>query len=110
MGDAGEGLIDADSRIQERMEELARERAERKSAIILDPEAVRELESLRLARTELQRQLDTTTNERRRAQLVQAVADLDARMEGVKATLEPKPQAAEPAKAKAAKAPKSTKK
>jgi hypothetical protein len=101
MGDAGEGLIDADSRIQERMEELARERAERRSAVILDPEAVRELESLRLARTELQRQLDTTTNDRRRDQLVHAVADLDARMEGVKATLEPKPKAAEPVKAKA---------
>jgi len=102
MGDAGEGLIDADSRIQERMEELARERAERRSAVILDPEAVRELESLRLARTELQRQLDTTTNDRRRDQLVHAVADLDVRMEAVKATLEPKPKAVEPVKAKAA--------
>jgi hypothetical protein len=109
MGDAGEGLIDADSRIQERMEELARERAERKSEIIRDPEAVRELESLRLARTELQRQLDTTTNDRRRAQLVQAVADLDTRMAGVKATLEPKPISPEPAKAKAAKPTKAAK-
>ena len=27
MGDAGEGLIDAESRIQERMEDLERERA-----------------------------------------------------------------------------------
>ena len=30
MGDAGEGLIDAEARIQERMEELERERTERR--------------------------------------------------------------------------------
>lgn len=87
MGDAGEGLIDADSRIQERMEELARERAERRAEVVRDPEALRELESLRLARTELQRQLDATTHDRRRAQLQQAVADLDRRMETLKKTI-----------------------
>lgn len=80
MGDAGEGLIDADSRIQERMEELARERAEKRTAVVVDPEAVRELESLRLARTELERQLETTTHDRRRAQLVQALGELDRRL------------------------------
>ena len=80
MGDAGEGLIDADSRIQERMEELARERAEKRSAVVIDPEAARELESLRLARTELERQLEATTHDRRRAQLVQALAELDKRL------------------------------
>ena len=31
MGDAGEGLIDADARIQERMEELERERSTRRT-------------------------------------------------------------------------------
>ena len=51
MGDAGEGLIDQDSRIQERMEELERERATRRSPSVRDPEQVRALESLRLART-----------------------------------------------------------
>lgn len=80
MGDAGEGLIDADSRIQERMEELARERAEKRTAVVVDPEAMRELESLRLARTELERQLETTTHDRRRAQLVQALGELDRRL------------------------------
>ena len=87
MGDAGEGLIDADSRIQERMEELARERAERRSEVVRDPEAVRELESLRLARTELQRQHDATTHDRRRAQLMQAIAELDTRMGALQASL-----------------------
>jgi hypothetical protein len=59
------------------MEELARERADRAAGEVKDPEAVRELESLRLARTELERQLETTTHERRRAQLTQAIADLN---------------------------------
>ena len=87
MGDAGEGLIDADSRIQERMDELARERAERRAEVVRDPDAIRESESLRLARTELQRQLEATSNDRRRTQLQQAIADLDHRMEGLKKTL-----------------------
>ena len=80
MGDAGEGLIDAESRIQERMDELARERAEKRAAVVRDPEAVRELESLRLARAALQSQFDQSTHDRRRAQLSQALADLDARI------------------------------
>ena len=50
MGDAGEGLIDQDSRIQERMEELERERAKAHIRDVRNPEAVRMLESLRLAR------------------------------------------------------------
>jgi len=87
MGDAGEGLIDADSRIQERMEELARERAERRSEVVRDPEAVRELESIRLARTELQRQLDATTHDRRRAQLTQALAELDKRTKALEKSM-----------------------
>jgi len=84
MGDSGEGLIDADSRIQERMEELARARAERGAPEVKDPEAVRELESLRLARTELQRQLEATTHDRRRTQLTQAIADLDKKSAALK--------------------------
>ena len=80
MGDAGEGLIDADSRIQERMEELARERAERRADVVRDPDAVRELESLRLARAALQGQLDTATHERRKEQLTAAIAEIDQRI------------------------------
>jgi hypothetical protein len=84
MGDSGEGLIDADSRIQERMEELARARAERGAPEVKDPEAVREMESLRLARTELERQLEATTHDRRRTQLTQAIADLDKKSAALK--------------------------
>jgi len=80
MGDAGEGLIDADSRIQERMEELERERVKSQVRDVRDPEALRQLESLRLARTELERQLTATGHERRRAQIGQAMAEIDRRM------------------------------
>jgi len=81
MSDAGEGLIDNDARIQERMEELAREkRANVRPRDTRDPEQVRALESLKLARTELQGQLTATTNDRRRAQLIEALAEVDRRI------------------------------
>lgn len=81
MGDAGEGLIDAEARIQERMEELERERTHQNHGrIVRDPAKVHALESLRLARTELDRQLTATTNERRRAQIAQAIEEVDRRM------------------------------
>lgn len=85
MGDAGEGLIDQDSRIQERMEELERERATRRGKDVRDPEQVRALESLRLARRELEAQLAATVHERRRAQIGQAIDEIDRRMAEVSA-------------------------
>ena len=88
MGDAGEGLIDAEGRIQERMEELERERTRQNHGkIIRDPEKVQALESLRLARMELDRQLVATTHERRKAQLNQAIAEVDRRMKETEATM-----------------------
>ena len=80
MGDAGEGLIDADARIQERMEELERERKQQNSRTVKNPEQLHALESLRLARTELERQLEATTNDRRRTQIQQAMEEIDRRM------------------------------
>ena len=80
MGDAGEGLIDTEARIQERLEDLERERERKKDKPIADPEKVQALESLRLARTELERQSAATTNERRRAQIADAIAEIDRRM------------------------------
>jgi hypothetical protein len=87
MGDAGEGLIDQDSRIQERMEELERERAKAQTRDVRDPETVRALESLKLARTELERQLASTTHERRRDSISQAMAEVDRRIEETSARL-----------------------
>jgi hypothetical protein len=84
MGDAAEGLIDADLRIQERMEELEQERrAARKAGPTKDPVKVRELESCRLAQIELRRQLETATHPARREQISAAVAELDRRMQAL---------------------------
>ena len=47
MGDAGEGLIDADARIQERMEELERERVRQAHGRdTRDPKQVQALEEI----------------------------------------------------------------
>jgi len=80
MGDSGEGLIDAEARIQERIEELERERKGQTGKTVQDPERVRTRESLRLARTELERQLQATTSDRRRPQLKQAIEEIDRRI------------------------------
>jgi len=81
MGDAAEGLIDADARLQERMEELEESRAAaRQKKPRVDPERVRALESLRLARTELERQRELTTNEARREQIGCAMAEIERRL------------------------------
>jgi hypothetical protein len=81
MGDAGEGLIDAEARLQERMDELEESRrAAKDKGPKADPEHVRQVESLRLARTELQRQLEVTTHEARRNQIGQALAEIERRL------------------------------
>ena len=97
MGDAGEGLIDAESRIQERMEEVARERLKERVTDVRDPEHVRALESLRLARTELEGQLAATSHERRRAQIGQAIEEVDRR---IAAAMSPAPKSTAPARKK----------
>jgi hypothetical protein len=83
MGDAGEGLVDAESRAQERMEELERERAEKRTIHMADPAMAGALESLRLARAELDRQLLATSHPQRRAMLEQALAEIDQRRTAV---------------------------
>jgi hypothetical protein len=84
MGDAGEGLVDAESRLAERMEEREQEKRQaRMGPVTTDPERVRETESLRLAKTEMQRQLDLTTSEVRRQQLSQALGELDKRLKAL---------------------------
>ena len=81
MGDAGEGLVDAESRLAERMEEREQEKRQaRQAAFSGDPERVRQLESCRLARTEMQRQLELTTHAARKQQLENAIGELDRRI------------------------------
>jgi hypothetical protein len=83
MGDSGEGLIDAEARIQERMDQLALERAQKHVRTVKNPERVRALESLRLARTELEQQFSVTTHEQRRAQLQLAIEEINRRVAAV---------------------------
>jgi hypothetical protein len=81
MADAGEGLIDAQNRIQERMDEREEERARRASRLTeKDPERLRRAESLRLAYTELSRQLAATTHTARKQQLTNALAEVDRQL------------------------------
>ena len=82
MGDSGEGLIDAQARIAERMEEREQDRKRQVNARDkhLDPERQRRAESLRLARIELERQRGATEHAGRKQQLTQAMAELDKQL------------------------------
>jgi len=81
MGDAGEGLIDAEARLQERMDELEDSRkVARDKGPKVDPEHVRRVESLRLAKIELQRQGEATTHAARKDQIGHAIAEIDRRL------------------------------
>lgn len=81
MGDAGEGLVDAESRLAERMEEREQEKRKARAGVVTgDPELARQLESYRLARIETQRQLESKAHEARRDQLRDALTELDRRI------------------------------
>jgi hypothetical protein len=86
MGDSGEGLIDNEGRIQERMEELQRNRAQSRKPAIKNPEQAQKIESLQLARKELARQLETSTHEARKTQITAALADIDRRVAEMQAS------------------------
>jgi len=79
MGDAGEGLIDAQARIAEQMEEREQLRRQARDArdTPMDPERRRRAESLRLARVEIERQRAATGHAGRQQQLTQAIDELD---------------------------------
>ena len=81
MGDSGEGLVDAEARIQERMEEREadRRRASGQSPVV-DPEKLREIESLKLAKAELTQQASATTHPVRKKQIEAALAEIERRL------------------------------
>jgi hypothetical protein len=86
MGDAGEGLVDAESRLAERMEEREEEkRKARQAGKGPDPERARQVESLKLARTEMQRQLELATHQARKQQLTQALDEIEKRIKQLSA-------------------------
>jgi hypothetical protein len=79
MSDAGEGLVDAEARLQEQMDAREHEKRRRGSGVA-DPERHRVSESLRLARAELTRQLEATAHPVRRDQIAAALQELDRRL------------------------------
>jgi hypothetical protein len=81
MGDAGEGLIDADARIQELADEREAARRERRAEKPqIDPVKNAEITSLKLGLSELRRQFDATDHPVRRKQLQTAIADVEKRL------------------------------
>ena len=84
MGDSGEGLIDAEARIQERMEEMQASREQKRAPAKDDPERFLKLGSLNLVRTQLTRQLEVATHENRRNQLTSAITDIDRQIAELK--------------------------
>ena len=85
MGDAGEGLVDAEARLQELRDEREADKARaRGKGPAVDPEKVREVASLRLARTELERQAASATHPVRQKQIQAALAEIDKRLTKLK--------------------------
>ena len=86
MGDSGEGLIDADARIQELADEREAARRERRAPQVqVDPVKKTQVTSLTLGLSELRRQLDATEHPARREQIKLAIADLEKRIEVLEA-------------------------
>ena len=83
MGDAGEGLVDAEARIQERPDEIAEAKKFRLKKPVADPAKAREIASLKLARTDFERQMTATGHEARRRQLQAALEQVDKQIKAL---------------------------
>lgn len=79
MGDAGEVLVDAADRYQDRLAELERKATEGKGAVI-DAARAQARKALELARAELARQLELATHPDRRSGIEAAIAEIDQRL------------------------------
>ena len=87
MSDSGEGLVDASTRLAERMDELEEERRQANNgAKRVDPARARAMESLRLAKADLGRQLAAIAHEARRKQLTLALAEVERRLADLEQT------------------------
>jgi hypothetical protein len=81
MSDAGEGLVDAEARLQEQMDEREQERRRRAGGgAVKNPERERALASLRLAKAQLEQQLQGNPHPVRRKQIELAITDLERRV------------------------------
>ena len=79
MGDAGEGLIDAEDRFQQWVAEREQQK-QRRGVAAADPERERKVNSLRLAKAELERQRAVTQSPIRQKQIAQALEDLEGQL------------------------------
>ena len=77
MGDAGEGLVDAEARIQERMDQLAADKKAKANSVIVYAQAAERAYSKELVRASLRDQLAAATHPVRRQQLEAAIKDID---------------------------------
>jgi|SoimicmetaTmtHMA_FD_contig_81_116165_length_567_multi_2_in_0_out_0_1 hypothetical protein len=80
MGDAGEVLVDAEDRLQERLAEREQERERRNTVPPPNPARQQKLTSLELAKAELRNQAELTQNPLRKTQIEQALADINRRI------------------------------
>ncbi len=80
MGDAGEGLVDAQDRADQRSAERERKRPGDRDKPARDPVRERMIRSLQLARVELQHQAAQTSNPRRAEQIRLALEDINRRL------------------------------
>jgi hypothetical protein len=88
MGDSGEGLVDASSRLEEQREEIEESRSKKnREGFSLEPETIRAMESLRMAKVDLERQIVSTTHEVRRKYLQNALAEIDRSFDDLKAKI-----------------------
>ena len=65
-------------------EELALSRAKGRKQAVKNPEQLRQLESLKLARAAAARQLAATTHEQRKVQIREALEEINRRMSEIK--------------------------
>jgi hypothetical protein len=79
MSDAGEGLVDAEARLQEQMDAREHDR-KRRGPKVDDPEKHRATESLKLARADMERQLELTAHPIRKEQIVAALKEIDKKL------------------------------
>ena len=79
MSDAGEGLVDAEARLQEQMDAREHDRR-RRGPKVEDPEKHRATESLKLARADMARQQEATTHPVRKDQIAAALKEIDRQL------------------------------
>ncbi len=80
MGDAGEALIDAEDRLQERLAEREHQRARSRLQLGKDPVRERLRLSLELAKRDLEQQASTVSSLQRQQQIRETLLDLDRRL------------------------------